>query len=750
MWSACDSVASSHCPAFLMRFPAFVDSLRRLWALDTFVYSLRVFLALGSVMAVCWATGNVALAAPIFLGTIACAISETDDSWQGRLRALIVTLVCFAVAAFAVEALFPFPVLFCIGLALSAFGLTMLGAVGDRYRAIAYGTLILSIYTTIGMDQHAHAADTFWREPVLLLTGAAWYGILSVLWAAVFRHQPVQQNLARVFETLSDYLRLKAALFEPVRDNDIEAKRVTLAQKNGQVVQALNIAKESIFSRMGNRPGPKIKRYLKLYFIAQDVHERASSSHYPYHTLADVFFHSDVLFRCQRLLQLQGRACRRLARSIRLRQPFEKGPDTVQAIDDLRNSLEFLRAQNRPEWFRLLRSLGALGGNLTRLDTRLASASASDLGVEGEDSSLFDRSPRSLRDAFDRIRLQLTTSSPLFRHALRLSLALTAGYGVLHLIHARQGYWIVLTTLFVCQPNYGATLTRVGQRMLGTAFGLLMGWAFLTLFPDLLVQSAIAVMAGVVFFSTRTKRYLVATAAITLLVLMSFNQVGNGYDLIVPRMVDTFIGALIAGIAVVTVLPDWQGRKLGTVAAAALAASRRYLQQILAQYDTGARDDLAYRLARRDAHNADAALSTAVSNMLKEPGHFRRDTDSAMRFLVVSHTLLGYLSALGAHRDALSEDSRDELISKTVVHVGTRMDLIIRSLAHGDPLPPADPGEHDLADELDKASDDTDEAHRLVLTQLALICRQMGPLRDIAMKLMVRKEIDDMTTTAAL
>ena len=30
------------------------------------------------------------------------------------------------------------------------------------------------------------------------------------------------------------------------------------------------------------------------------------------------------------------------------------------------------------------------------------------------------------RDAFERIRLQLTTSSPLFRHALRLSLALTA------------------------------------------------------------------------------------------------------------------------------------------------------------------------------------------------------------------------------------------------------------------------------------------------------------------------------------
>ena len=56
-----------------------------------------------------------------------------------------------------------------------------------------------------------------------------------------------------------------------------------------------------------------------------------------------------------------------------------------------------------------------------------------------------------------RLRTQLTPTSLLFRHALRLSLALTVGYGMLHAIHASQGYWIILTTLFVCQPNYGAT-----------------------------------------------------------------------------------------------------------------------------------------------------------------------------------------------------------------------------------------------------------------------------------------------------
>ncbi len=720
-----------------MRLLALPDSLRRLWALDTFVYSLRVFIALGSVMIVCWALDRVALAQPIYLGTIACAIAETDDNWRGRLRALLVTLLCFTVAAFAVEALFPYPWLFGIGLAVSAFGLTMLGAVGERYRAIAYGTLILAIYTTIGMDQHARGADAFWREPLLLLGGAAWYGVLSVIWHALFTHQPVQQNLARLYDVLGDYLRLKASLFEPVRDNDIAAKQMALAQKNGQVVKALNTAKESILSRMGTRPSPKIKRYLKLYFIAQDVHERASSSHYPYNELADVFFHSDVMFRCQRLLLLQGRACGRLARTIQLRHPFERSPDSLQAMDDLRASLEFLRAQGRPQWHRLLRSLGALAGNLTRLDNRLASAGDAETDNAATDSSLFDRSPRSLRDAFGRIMLQLTPSSAVFRHALRLMVALTAGYAVLQVIPLRQGYWIVLTTLFVCQPNFGATLTRVGQRMVGTFIGLILGWALLRLFPDPLVQSVLVVSAGVVFFATRATRYVIATSAITLLVLLSFEQIGNGHDLIVPRMVDTVIGALIAGIAVIAILPDWQGRKLGTVAANAIASHRKYLQQIMAQYDTGVAEDLAYRIARRDAHNADAALSTVVSNILKEPGHVRRDLDPAMRFLAGSHTLLGYLSALGAHRDALSaHESQDELITRTAMHVAEVFDRVTRSLRYGEPLVAADPADQVLIDELERVPDDADDAHRLVLSQLALICRQLAPLRMAALRLM--------------
>ncbi|AKS07672.1 YccS family putative transporter [Pseudomonas trivialis] len=717
-----------------MSSTSFKQSMRRLWALDKFSYSIRVFIALTGSMALCWYQDEMTLLIPLFLGIIASALAETDDSWQGRLNALAVTLVCFSIAALSVELLFPYPWIFAISLALATFCLTMLGALGERYGAIASATLILSVYTMIGVDQRGGAVSDFWHEPLLLVAGAAWYGVLSVLWQALFSNQPVQQSLARLFRELGRYLKLKSSLFEPIRQLDVEARRLELAQQNGRVVAALNAAKEIILHRVGNgRPGSKVSRYLKLYFLAQDIHERASSSHYPYNALAEAFFHSDVLFRCQRLLRQQGKACQALAESIQLRQPFIYDDSFAEALGDLNASLEHLRIQSNPAWRGLLRSLRALAANLSTLDRLLGDASNPDRLADATDSNLLDRAPRNLKEMWTRLRTQLTPTSLLFRHALRLSLALTIGYGTLHAIHASQGYWIILTTLFVCQPNYGATRRKLGQRIIGTAIGLTVAWALFDLFPSPLVQSMFAIAAGLVFFINRTTRYTLATAAITLMVLFCFNQVGDGYGLFLPRLLDTLLGSLIAGLAVFLFLPDWQGRRLNKVLANTLTCNSIYLRQIMQQYAAGKSDDLAYRLARRNAHNADAALSTTLANMLMEPGHFRKEADVGFRFLVLSHTLLSYLSGLGAHRETqLPTEVREHLIEGAGNTLAASIDEIATGLANKQPIAIQSDAEEALAADLEQMPDEIDEGQRLVQTQLALICRQLGPLRTLA------------------
>lgn len=710
--------------------------LSRLWAHEKASYGLRVFIALAAAMALCWHVDALSALPGVFLGIIASAIAETDDNAWGRCKAVLLSLLCFSMAAASVIALFPWPWLFIAALALSTFALTLLGGLGERYASIAQATVTLAIYTMIGMEQHGSEGwHTALAASSHLLAGAAWYGLLSILWTALFANRPVRERVARLYVELGRYLQLKATLFEPVREADLQRRQLALAEQNRRVVEALNIAKTAILARFGRsgRPGVNSGLYLRLYYTAQDFHERASSSHYPYASLVDAFFHSDVLYRCQRLLDLQGQACARLGEAIQLRRPFVYGEGNLQAGRDLVDSVAFLRGQQRPQWQRLLASLDLLVHNLQSIERRLLDAERSEASLDNVDTRLRDNNPHTLREMAVRLRQQLTPGSVLFRHGLRMAIALVVGFAAISLFDFQNGSWVLLTIVFVCRPNFGATRQRLAQRIVGTVAGLLLTWALLQLFPELRAQLGIALLSALLFFFTRTDRYLVASAAITVMALTCFNLIGDGFVLIVPRMVDTLLGCAIAAAAAFLILPEWQGRQLHKVLARVIDTSGRYLQAVLGQYRSGMSDDLAYRIARRDMHNADAALSTALSNMLREPGHVRRNLDAGFRFLALSNTLLGHLSALGAHRAQLDSYAADPLALAAGERVQQGLQGLATALEHGQPISEEDlDGDRALALELEQGDDGMSPKLQLIRTQMALVLRLLPRLRKAA------------------
>ncbi len=707
-------------------------SLRRLWALERFGPSVRFFIALACCMTWSWYHAQMELLTPLFLGVIASALAESDDSWQGRLLSICVTLVLFLLTSISVELLHPYPWFFISALCSATFCLIMLGALGERYATVAYATLILAIYTMIGLEQSGDTSVSLSQQPLLLVAGAAIYGVLSVLWYGIFSQQPLQHSLARLFREQCAYLKAKSALFEPLRNMDIEGHRLIIAKQNSRVVAALNDTKTLILHRVGGRSSSKVKRYLKLYFLAQDIHERASSSHYQYQELSKAFFHSDVLFRCLRLLRQQGDGCKALAKAIELRQPFDYGGGHSAALEDLQAAIAYLKQQNNPQWRDLLRSLRALSNNLSALDHLLRDAANPDVVALTQDSTILDRDPKSLKEAFERISQNFSIHSLLFRHALRLTIAVAACYGVMQTLHPDQGYWILLTTVFVCQPNYGATRARLVERVVGTILGLATSWVLFELFPELWIQAMIAVVAGVAYFATRTNHYMLSTAFITLMVLFCFNQIGDGYNLFLPRLTDTLIGSAIAGLAVFLILPDWQGRRLNVVLAQTLSSNGNYLKQIMLEYTQGKTDDMAYRVARRNAHNADAALSSTLTNMLKEPGHFRRQTDIGFRFLLLSHTLLSYISALGAHRENLAHAPTYLMLNQEAQLLANSLEHIAHQLIKREPIDVDCEAEQKQSYRLRDLPEEEDDTLRLLQTQLLLISQQLGSIRTLA------------------
>jgi uncharacterized membrane protein YccC len=218
-----------------------------------------------------------------------------------------------------------------------------------------------------------------------------------------------------------------------------------------------------------------------------------------------------------------------------------------------------------------------------------------------------------------------------------------------------MGYWILLTIVFVSQQHYAATYHRLVQRTLGTAQGLALGWAITQLFPYSLMQTGCVVILGSVFLGSRQTKYILATTSITALLVLTFNQIGLRQELFPARLWDTVIGCLIAGVSAWIVLPNWQRYFWPKLAATSLVSQANYLDGIIKQYQIGKKDDLDYRITRREAHIADAALSNAYSSMLKEPHSIKNKISERGEFLVISHTLLNYISALGAHRQENKE-----------------------------------------------------------------------------------------------
>ncbi len=688
---------------------------------------------MGGVVAWCYGSGEIDAVVALLLGVIACALAETEDHWRSRLGTLLVTLACFAVSSGSVQLLFPHPLLFAIGLTVSTFVLVMLGAASDRYATVAGATLLLAVYTMIGADTAGPTPAHPWHQPLALLAGAAWYGVLSLAWSVLAPQQAVRQSLARLYEALADLLEAKAALFTPVHGVNREALQLTLATRNERVVETLNDSRLLLIDRIGaRRPRGASAVRLQLYFLAQDIHERISSAHYPYDALAEALFHSDVLFRCEHLLRLQATACRQRAASLRLRVQAEPVGGSSEALDDLLAAIDTVRLQVHPPPAHVQRSIEALARNLSAIQHQLAGDAPSGLPAAGAESVLQNPGPQSLREAWERIRLHLTPRSFRFRHALRLALALLAGYIVLHVLHPRHGYWILLTTLMVCQPSYGATRLRLVQRVAGTIIGLVLGWAVLRLVPALSWQLPLIIVAGVVFFATRLRRYPTATAAITLFIVLCFNQVGSGYEVMWPRLLDTLVGSVIAALAMRLVMPDWKGRRFDDVLADVLRCDANYLTRIINQYASGRRDDLDYRIARRDAHNANAMLSTVVANMLREPAQPHGDTERLLRFLAEGHTLLGQLSALGVHRQVIPSTVARDAVTQAGQETSEVLAQLADAIAHRlEALPHDD--DTSLAQALATCGDD--DTARLVLGQLARVRKQRDRLAKLANEL---------------
>lgn len=635
---------------------------------------------------------------------------------------LIYTYIGFFVTAVSVYLLFPYPILFAIGLIVACIGWILLGSLGRRYATISYGCLVVSVYAMLGV----HLFDNWYMQASLLVIGAAWYGLISTISFLLFPVRQVQDKLAQCYSSLGDFLFAKSNLF----DVDMTAKSyqqsmIELSLENAKLITIFNEMKTALLTRLkGDRGQKDTRRNLQYYFVAQDIHERADSAHFDYQKLAKIFEHSDILFRFQRILFIQAKACKDLSSCIMQRNTYDHSKRFKHSFENLKISLDKLRAEQQYDqvWvnalFSLFQNLKAIDAQLRNVETERHINFDKTNHIENQ---LKDDDLKGWDDIVIRIKQHLTPESVLFRHAIRVSLVLFIGYIFVQITNIQYGYWILLTALFVSQPNFNATKRRLYLRIVGTLVGIILGYAILYFIPSIEGQLLLLVFCGVLFFELRSKQYAQATAFITILALINFNLDGLGFTAAVPRMVDTIIGCALAWFGVSFIFPDWKFRRLPRTIKRSLQAQCNYLIEVVAQYKDGRNNGLNYRVVRRAAHNNDADVASLISTLATEPDFDPVQKTQAFEFLCLNHTFISYIAPLGAHREKIQDHEILMLLDKAVEDIQGALlrdevpDLTVQNMLQTI--------RHRLSQNNDK-----DQKSLIVLQQLSLMFSILGQL----------------------
>ncbi len=621
------------------------------------IATLPVFVSVFIAAVLVWYFNLPKLSMPLVLGIIAGGLVDLDNGLTGRLKNIVFTVTAFAAASLSVQLTLGKGMPFVLVMTALTFFFTLIGAVGVRYRTIAFGTLAVATYTTL-----TYTPDIPWFiNPLLILCGTVLYSSITLAMHIIFPHRPVQESMADAFAALGGYFDAKAAFFDPDEAHMLGQQQITLAMKNSGVISAFNVCRNALFYRMrGQHRHPRTTRMLRFYFTAQDIHERISSAHVDYRELAEKLKNTDLIFRIQRLLELQGQACRDVAESLRLGRPYVYGERLERAVAGSRQSLKLYAQTHQGAEVhalqRLLENLGSVDYQLRHIEK------GSDAEPDGhsEQTRIASQEGRGLKQVWPAVKSQLNFESAVFRHTVRLAIVVFVCCMIVEMLHLKLGYWILLTALFVCQPNYSATKSRVVQRIAGTVLGVVVGSLVPYFTPSVETKLWIVMASTTLFFFFRTNKYSFSTFFITIQALTSFSLAGLDVYAAMPfRIIDTVIGAAIAWVAVSYLWPDWRYLTLERTAGQAIGQSGVYLRHILGQLQHGGSDDVAYRSVRRQTHERAAALGSTLSDMSSEPKKYADKLVDGFNLLKTDYALIGYISALGAYRNHMAADASD-------------------------------------------------------------------------------------------
>ena len=665
-------------------------SLRHLIMVGNWLKSIELFLkgasfyrgivltiAVTLPIAILYSIGLTAIIVPIVFGTFVNAPSDIPGSLKRKVNGIFISISLTAIVTLLILFAKPYFLVLLIALAILSFFSAMIAVYGFRGSLIAFSGLLamvlaLAVKDISGIDILLHVG--------LLIIGGLWYLIISLLLSRISSKKDQKKLLSDTLELTGEYLKLRGRLLtERDLHDDLFKKILELQTKISEKHETLR--ESLLITRRKTGRSHYEERRLLIFISLIDILELALANTLDYSKIDDLFnTKKNYLETFSNVNVVMGEHLVMLSKAIINNDKIPTKNELLNVFANAHKEIDNYVAEvglpEAREGALTLRNIYTYQQQLLyqiRAIRRVMAnvKNAAKLSVKKQEESQFI----TLQEyRFSIILEHLSFKSTIFRHALRLSVAVVAAYLLGSLLDIKNAYWIILTLIVIMRPNYGLTRERSLNRIIGTIIGAAVAALIIFTTQNIIVYGVLAVLSLTFAFSLIQQSYKVGAAFITLHVIFVYALLQpNAFSVIGYRVLDTLIGAILAVIANYVLWPLWEFKNLDQDILAVLKANNNYLLATQKLYNKTNGLNTHYKMPRKEAFLAMSELNAAFQRVTQDPKSKQKEYQLIYDIVTLNHTIISAIASLGSFIQKHKVSSLNEQFDVFIIHISNNL-----------------------------------------------------------------------------
>jgi len=627
--------------------------------------------------------GQLETGLTIAIGALFTFPSDTPSNLKHKINGLLVTIAILTVVNILINVTYPYPLLFYPVFTALVFTLSMLSVYGQRATMVAFSALMILCISF----SHIHTGLGILIHSGLLLCGGLFYFLMSMLFYYINPHRYIELQIVECINLTSKYLNLRGDLWELNSDRKEITREQLLLQVDLNTIHE-NIREILVRNRTDYGSSNQNRKMLLALMSLVEIMELAVSTSFDHNKLHQKFdAHPKVLSTYQNLAYSLAKNLKSLSKKIKKRKRFIQKSTLFDkliafelAITDYEDNLS--EGEDLEGVHMLTTMLHYAEKQVEKIKTLekayTSTVKLKDLNDREKDIAKLTISPYY---PLNTLIENFSFSSLEFRHSLRITTTLLTGLIIGKVLPFENVHWILLTIVVIMRPGYGLTKQRTLNRFIGTLIGAILGFALLSTGPNTIILVTLTILFLILGLTFNPSNYKIGTTFITLHVILIFAILDpTGSNIIMYRVLDTFVGAILAILANHFLWPYWESINTNDNIKNSIEANRNYLKQISILYNKKQGIDQKYRLARNQAFIEIGNLMASFQRMLQEPKSQQDKLQQVYKFSVINNAMLSAAASLGtytqSHKTSKASESFNTIFDKIIKNLDFAIALL--------------------------------------------------------------------------